>query len=49
MVTGRGALILLLSSIPLIGKVLAAEGLKVYLPGETYDKGVWSRLTARSI
>ena len=38
-----------LSSIPLIGTLLEPEGLKVHLPDETYDKGIWSILTTGSI
>ena len=33
----------------LLGTVLAPEGLTVYLCGEAYDKGVWSKTTIRSI
>ena len=40
MLTVKVAVICLLSSIPLIGTVFAPFGLKVYFPGETYDKGV---------
>ena len=45
--TAKVALICLLSSIPLIGTFLAHLQLNVYFPGETYDRGVWSKLTIR--
>ena len=49
MSTANVAVIWRLSSIPLMCLVLVPEGMKAYLPGETYDEGAWSRLTAKSI
>ena len=40
MLTVKVAVICLLSSIPLIGTLVAHFGLKVYFPGETCGKGV---------
>ena len=48
MLTVKVAVICLLSSIPLIGTVFAPFGLKKYFPGETYDKGVYSRFRISS-
>ena len=46
--TVKVAVICLLSSIPLIDTVFASFGLKVYFPGEIYDKGVWSKFRVSS-
>ena len=48
MLTVKLPMISLISSIPLIGTVFAPFGLKVYFPGETYNKGVWYRFRISS-
>ena len=48
MLTVKVAVICLLSSIPLIGTLVAHFGLKAYFPGETCGKGVWSRFRISS-
>ena len=49
MLTVKVTLICLWSSIPLIDTAFAPFGLKVYFPGETYGKGVWSRFRISSL
>ena len=47
-VTAKVTLMCLLSSRPLMGKFFDPFDEKVYFPGETYERGVWSTLGTSS-